>query len=76
MDLTSVSAEQNRGTGAGPTEGSDIGVTGAPPDHTAAFIPVLLQGRTTLFMPRLPESYAVWMGPLKWWALPLGITFI
>ena len=22
-------------------------------------------GRATLFMPRLPESYAVWMGPLK-----------
>lgn len=27
-------------------------------------------GRSTLFVPRLPESYAVWMGPIKtldWW---------
>jgi hypothetical protein len=25
----------------------------------------LRTGRSTLYMPRLPESYAVWMGPLK-----------
>lgn len=25
----------------------------------------LLQGAAHLFMPRLPEVYAVWMGPLK-----------
>lgn len=26
---------------------------------------MLVQGEAHLFMPRLPEVYAVWMGPLK-----------